>query len=512
MSAIGTLPPPTSSSASGVKTAETEQKEKAADGSLSVKQEGESTKASEQYANGQKGERKLESSVREAEVRASFAKPKQTPPPYSEQPPLKSEEKHVDISIDGQNRKSKDVDFSKPLDLKNDPAFKGLPVATQDKLQKEIDKTPEEGLKLQMVVQNENYNQLSNEQKTKMLNVFANCSPKARAELEPLLDRKVVIGSGNPPATAPALLTEDNTKAHKTLLDHLDTVAGQKLEPQLANRRGELLGKLVQETGRPAYSVHQGNVGTCAATTVQMHLLQHSPAEYARVISGLASPEKSVVLADGSKMEAAQNQANKFLKTGPDPRNVTERMFQGAVQQYGDQIPVEQGGHGKDYKYDANNPDNTGMWDHQTGRVMKSLYNRDYSYQPLGANGSRGIESVPTDAKGKDKMRADLFNELKNQMDSHQGPIAAHVKWDVDDKGRDALHEVLIEKMENGRVYFRNPWGSNRSQGAGYADGLTLSNPTRRVENNSQGIESMTEADFQKLVNGATIGPPVGGA
>lgn len=467
--------------------------------------------SSEQNGADKVGEKKMEGSMKEAQVRADLNKPQQSAGPANgsaSAATLKS------ADIDGQGLVSRNYDATKSIDVKSDPGFKGLPKATQDKLLKDIQKNPGEANKLQKVLNHPTYDQLSGEQKTKMLNVFTNCIPEGRENLLPLMSRKVVVGSGDPPPTAPALLTEDNTKDHKNLLDHLDTVASQKLAPEFNGRRGELLGRLVQETGRPSLTINQGNVGTCASTTIQMHLLQHSPAEYARIIGGLSSPERSVTLADGSKMDAAQNQANRFLKSGPDPRNVTERMFQGAVQQYGDRMPENMGGRGVNYKYDANNPSNVGMWDHQTGKVMKSLYNRDFAYQPQGANGSRGIVGAESDPKKQDKMRNDLYNDVNREISSRQGPVATHLVWGGTDPSGNphGLHEVLVEKIEGGRVYFRNPWGSKRSQGDGYTDGTDMTSPARRVEDSREGLESMKEEDFRKLLNGATIGPPVGGA
>jgi hypothetical protein len=97
------------------------------------------------------------------------------------------------------------------------------------------------------------------------------------------MNRQVVIGSGDPPPTAPALLTGDNTRSQATLLDNLNNMANQPLHADFATRRGELMGRVIQETAEPTWRVDQGVTGTCAPTTVQAHLLRHSPSEYARI-------------------------------------------------------------------------------------------------------------------------------------------------------------------------------------------------------------------------------------
>ena len=68
--------------------------------------------------------------------------------------------------------------------------------------------------------------------------------------------------------------------------------------------------------------------------------------------------------------------------------------------------------------------------------------------------------------------------------------------WGEDKSGG---HAVVGVKVENERVYFRNPWG-----GSG-ADGDLKSNPPRRIEDSTTGLESMTVADFKKWVRGALI-------
>jgi hypothetical protein len=62
---------------------------------------------------------------------------------------------------------------------------------------------------------------------------------------------------------------------------------------------------------------------------------------------------------------------------------------------------------------------------------------------------------------------------------------------------------VEILKVEKGRVYFRNPWGGNVNgvnSGVG-ATGTKNTKPERIVEDGPNGIESMTEEEFQRAGN-----------
>jgi hypothetical protein len=57
------------------------------------------------------------------------------------------------------------------------------------------------------------------------------------------------------------------------------------------------------------------------------------------------------------------------------------------------------------------------------------------------------------------------------------------------------VHAVVAEKVENERVYFRNPWGPSVDPA-----GTTYTTPPRRMEDPTVGLESMSVADFKNLI------------
>ena len=476
---------------------------------------GQSQRASEQEARSRRSEQQLTGQFRQAEL---------------QQQVTSGPTKQGQLSDpDGTGRVTRGPDSPQTIDVTRDPSFQALPEATRTRLQNEIGNSPDASARMQQVVNHPLYNEMNAEQRTRMLNVFANTDANGRESLPTLMNRRVVVGSGDPPPTAPALLTGDNTRSQTTLLDNLNNMANQPLNGDFTNRRGELMGRVIQETAEPTWRVDQGVTGTCAPTTVQAHLLQHSPSEYARIIGGLASPSRSVQLADGSTMTAAQNQAGNTVtfqsgnpptpNTVNDPRSVSERMFQSAVKQHAERAtpPV---GQGPGYNLDANQAP-SGLWDNKTGHVMSAIYNRRFEFYPppaAGQSGGQGIDNFTSDPATRTTMRNELYNRVQNEINSGQGPVPVHIIWGNPGTTH-GLHELNVERIENGRVYFRNPWGS-RDPGSGqlnavpnYSDGQNIAGPPpRRVEDSQSGMESMTEAQFRTLINGATIGPPVGGA
>jgi hypothetical protein len=417
-------------------------------------------------------------------------------------------------NLDGTERETRVPETSETIDVTQDASFRALPEATRNRLTQIISTEPQTSGQLQQIMNHSLYNDLSTEQRTRLLNVFANSDARGRESLPTLMGRRIVVGTGDPPPTTPTLLSGDNTRNRTTLLDNLDRLATQPMQSGLANRRSEVLGRVIQETAEPTWHVDQGITGTCVATSIQHHLLRHTPSEYARIIGGLSSPNRSVTLANLSRMHAAINDtAQPAHVTRPygnppvptifnDPRSVTERMFQSAVQQYGARLD-----RGPEYQFNADT-NRTGLWDNQTAHVMRGIYNRDYSFHPAGA---RGISNATADPAQQMEMRQQLMRNVRNEIRSGQGPTPVHLIWDS--HGQHGLHEVSVERVENGRVYFRNPWGS-RDPGSGqiphYHDGQSIPEPLRRVEDSQSGLESMTVEEFRRRLNGATLGSPVG--
>jgi len=413
------------------------------------------------------------------------------------------------VGLNQGNRQTLGPTSQQSIDVSQDPAFKSLPIPVQVNILAHQGADPQYAQKLQEVLQNPLYGNLSQEQQTKLLNVFAFADAKGRDALPTLMNREVPVGSGNPPPTVPALLSIDNTAKRSTLLDNLDKLATEDMNPAADGRRREILGSVIEETGDPIWQLDQGNVGECAPTSIQTHLLLNTPSEYARLIGGLAGKSQGAILADGTFLAAAKNDIvpnaqvtiagqNGLPQTIPDRRSVTERMFQGAIQQYGDRST------GGAQNFDCNT-DNTGLWDNQVANVLHGLYNRSYSPQPSGGQGIGGAVG------SSQNQRNAIYNQIKQQLDMGQGPVPAHIIWGANNANQ-GLHELMITKIENGRVFFRNPWGSRDAQGAGYKDGQNIAGPPpRRVEDSQGGLESMTIQDFQRRLNGSVLGPQVGG-
>lgn len=306
----------------------------------------------------------------------------------------------------------------------------------------------------------------------KMLDVYGASDDQGRFELS-------FAGNRTLPDGKPALLDRDSTG--RTTLDQLHQLATGPIDPKFAANhvsRNELLTSAIQEIGRPG-EINQHSKGTCTVTSVSYALAQRNPAEYARLVTGLASPGGEVKMRNGEVLKRNETGIAPDTATGRSP---TERLLQSSLMEYGN---------GALYTYDNNKDEHSGIagpltrvvsgWGQilgvnggTSGHGLADVGTRDVYNAVFGAN-ARVIKS---DAGGR--AIADLANVKPNEA-------MLSIKWGS------GGHEVTFDRLEGDRVYFRNPWG-----GRFVPPGETLGDPPRRLEDPFTGMESMSVADARK--------------
>lgn len=114
-----------------------------------------------------------------------------------------------------------------------------------------------------------------------------------------------------------------------SLLAALDKVATQAVEPPID--RTQMLSDMIQEIAQPA-AIAQHAYGTCTVTSVEIKTALENPAEYARIVGGLASPEGKVKLADG---EVAHRYPGTQYPAAGDRRSISAHLWQPAMMVFG---------------------------------------------------------------------------------------------------------------------------------------------------------------------------------
>ncbi|GMU59894.1 MAG: hypothetical protein AMXMBFR34_16570 [Myxococcaceae bacterium] len=215
-----------------------------------------------------------------------------------------------------------------------------------------------------------------------------------------------------------------------TLLGSLANVTKQELAEGVD--RQLLLGDLVQEVAIPE-SVAQRGRGTCVPTSIEIHLLQNNPAEYVRLVSGLATPEGEVTTVGGDVLKREDG-----VLEDKTSRSVPQLLLAPALMELGDGLADYD--NAADQHHGGNLDGKTGLTAAQADVVLESLYGHDFAFQSTGS------------AEEK-KAGTDFVLE---QVAAGHSPLVA-LKWGT------GSHKLLVTGTEtrDGVEYVKviNPWG-----------------------------------------------------
>lgn len=235
---------------------------------------------------------------------------------------------------------------------------------------------------------------------------------------------------------------EKDLRDGKTLLQQLDGLSKQKFAPELAGA-DELLAHVVKEVFIPA-AIGQGYEKlTCGPTSALAALAVQNPAEYVRLVAGLASPSGSVVMANGEPLVREPGTLN------DDPagiqRSVAQRLLGPAAMEYANGVlPYD---NATDISMIAFGGLTAGMEEH----LLEGLFSRDFKSRYDTSAFMIGI--LPIDMK---RMLAD---QAIKAIDSGEAPVAVAMTWPTIDKA----HFIVIDRIERTNegtfVIVRNPWG-----------------------------------------------------
>jgi len=355
--------------------------------------------------------------------------------------------------------------------LVDSAGFKALPAESQAKaLQTFLASPPSSETStrhLTTLVNSPNFRALPAADQAKALDVFKNTDVNGRQNLIDLTNRQVNGKS--------ALLDKD--KNGNTLLSSLHSMATGPISGDFAKNgvtRADMLSTVMQEAAKPG-QINQDGHNTCTVTSMQYMLNQSNPAEYVRIMQGLTSPSGQVQLRNGATLT---READAIAPDSSTSRSATERLFQSAMMEYSNgghaysNVTDKSTGNDKILGIFDNKKEYQGLYKDQEERGMEALFGRDVNVYSGHLNFTDDKQDIVNALSSRNNQRA--------LMD---------LSWGT------GGHAVVFEKIENGRVYFRNPWGPT-----GDANGTNYGSPPRRLEDNANRIESMSIEDFKKHV------------
>lgn len=344
-------------------------------------------------------------------------------------------------------------------------AYARLDRSTQTRVLRDFLATPDASIShgfLASLTNSEAFAELTPSQRAQALDVFKATNSAGQARLVELAQREV---NGRP-----ALLDVD--AEGQTLLSRLESLATGELSNDFERsgvEREALLASILAECADPG-EVEQASKNTCTVTCMQYQLCEQNPAEYVRLMEGMVTGDGRVAMRSGAELRVERD----ALPPDDEPRrSASERIFQAAMMEYSNG--------GESY---------SNATDKSSGkRFFFFSYQRDGLIQ---SQQERGLEALfGRNFTNRDNDVVDLLSD-RSPLDTY-----VRMKWGEDKRQG---HAVVVTRVENGRVYFRNPWGPTSDP-----VGTTYSDPPRQLENRHIREESMTVDEFERWAKSAIV-------
>lgn len=242
--------------------------------------------------------------------------------------------------------------------------------------------------------------------------------PKSQRALQKMLENK---GSGQP-------LSADN----KDFFAVLKQVNEAQIDPNLD--RTYFLEEVLEDINDPT-RINQKSKQTCTATTVQIMLAKQNPAEYLRLATELASPSGKTKLADGTSIQREPD-----WRSDDGGRTNTSRLMQPAFMEVGN-------GSGEydntaDITTSSKYGKNQGLYIDQLADLTADVLKKKTSY-------------VSSTRDGGSTSASKIIDDMKTYLKTTPVPLSLHTS-----KGG---HAVLATKIENDKLFFTNPWGTEET-------------------------------------------------
>lgn len=292
------------------------------------------------------------------------------------------------------------------------------------------------------------------QQNPKALAALEKWPHQQRAKLDDLirdnsLERSFLHQGPHTPTKAMGLLPEliasgrllDKDKTGKTTLDHLREIQEQPLEGNF--QAGVVVSELLANLHNPG-EINQRNRGTCTVTTIEYFHASQQPSDYARLV-------KELVRSEGK----AHFQTGQVCWTNPtglgedsSGRSSVDRIYQSSMMQAAYKGIALYNNHNDTFwtRGWTRQFRDSGLFSHQSGYLMEQVLGKPTQVMEYEGN--------------RQRFEADMLRALNLGQ-----TVFVAMAWHPDPQDRDSNHALAVEKIENGKVYLRNPWGDGEKGG-----------------------------------------------
>lgn len=245
------------------------------------------------------------------------------------------------------------------------------------------------------------------------------------------------------------MLLEDRLDS-KTMTE-MHRLSTSKKADGLENNDDKVFRETVRELAVPD-RINQGERNTCAATVPLIQLAKDDPAEYARLVNGMSSPEGKVVTKGGDELQRVPG----LEQDDGSGRTITQRLLAPALMEYANGRFASYDNKSDQHRIAGQDVRKGGLAWFQAESVHETLTGRDFKqlgkYEARNNGLGTGIEYVGL------KQVEESLKEGKS--------VPVGMNWGDKDKPNitQSMHKVLVTGIteENGQRYveFTNPHGT----------------------------------------------------
>lgn len=222
-------------------------------------------------------------------------------------------------------------------------------------------------------------------------------------------------------------------KGSGDLMGNLSKMVDSPMQSDIAKDRGTLLGDMIQELDDPTCLAQKGKA-TCGATTTQILLAKENPAEYVRLMAGLASPNGSVELSNGSSIK---REPGTETDDGSN-RTIGTRLMAPAFMEYASKAL------GYDNAKDGNGVGDVriaGLTNGMEDTLLEAVLKRDYK----------------TVVVGPMNKASSVTSEIAKKA-SENNPVPISMTYEGNELFSSG-HFLQVTSIKDGQVTMINPWG-----------------------------------------------------
>ncbi len=298
-----------------------------------------------------------------------------------------------------------------------------------------------------------------------------------------------------------SLALSNTDSAGTQLIDNLLSIALEPVHPRLVHERSILLKGFIHELADPG-ELNQSTWSVCG-TAVLYRLLLDNPSEAARLVKGLISPVGRCRLRDNSLLERAPFS---LLPDATPGRSPSERLLMSALMERANGSLQYCGVCDSHFEVIHGNVSHVGLTNAEICVLYKALFNKEFSWMEYPSNSVDSLMSqlksltskhtfTPASIRWNSSVSVPTkfrHPKITNEEQHESKVLVSQGSVSVNVEGS---HHILVTELHSGRVFYRNSHGKTD-----LPRGAELSNPPRRVEDPTQGIESMTTEEFKKRI------------